>query len=247
MKIITLYYDRFDSATTSQALSEVGIEHIVLCHDRAEQFTCIGSTGKLIETNRPKGIQHNLNYALDMVDEGEWLIIMSDDFRWSKIFVPESLNFLPCGLDVIIHRLKTATTVADKIGIHLLGTGVYENAVWASKIPPIAKGGLVDGKLFAIKKTKFRFNNLINTMTDYEATAYHLKHYGANMIFQHYYAEFGRFTKDGIGTLEQRLDDKMKDVKILLKQYPDILHPARKKNVPDGAHISFRKKNYGKR
>jgi len=51
MKIFLMYYDRFESATTSRILTK---DHIVLCHNNKEKFNCIGKNGTLVQTNEAK-------------------------------------------------------------------------------------------------------------------------------------------------------------------------------------------------
>ena len=38
MNVFTLYYDRYETATTSEALWEAGINHNVLCHNNKNKF-----------------------------------------------------------------------------------------------------------------------------------------------------------------------------------------------------------------
>ena len=68
MKIFLMYYDRYETATTSKLLEK---EHIVLCHNNKEKFKCIGEKGTLIETNCPKGIQNNFNYGIELLEKNE--------------------------------------------------------------------------------------------------------------------------------------------------------------------------------
>ena len=241
MKIFLMYYDRFDSATTSKMLNST---HVVLCHNNKNLFSCIGESGTLLETKEPKGIQNNFNYALDMLEYGEWAIFMSDDLINAKRFVQNEQNpygkFVECDLHYVIDQLVNATVLCDKMNVKLIGLATNENPTFA-KGKKYGRYGLIDGRCFAIKKTDFRFHKLINTIPDYYATAYHLNKYKGNLILKHCLLNFGRYKKGGLGSVDDRLKDKIKDVQIMLNLFPENVAIKNKKNEPDGSHIIIKK------
>ena len=240
MKVFTFYYDRFDTATTSLALSENKINHYVLCHDNAEKFSCIGKTGKLIQTNEPKGIQNNFNYALDMLEPNEWGIFMSDDYKYSKKFsasVSKYGKYVKCDMAYVLGQLVGTINSFDKLGFKLIGFVAYDNDTTYKK--RYSKYGLVDGRAFAIKKTDFRYHKQITTIPDYYATAWHLNKYGANLIINYCMMDFKRYTKDGMGSEDSRLEAKIKEVALLKTMYPNMLRISNKKGTPYGSHVIF--------
>ena len=84
MKVFTFFYNRFETATTSKALFENGIGHNVLIHKEQDyELFKKGNTlfGNPIVTNSQKGLAYQRNYALDMMDFGEWAVFMCDDFK----------------------------------------------------------------------------------------------------------------------------------------------------------------------
>jgi hypothetical protein len=95
MKVFTLYYDRYKTATTSKALHEANIDHYVMCHNNSEKFENI--YGEIVESNKPKGIQHNLNSCINLLEYNEWAIIMSDDYTES--YKIENKEFVKCITD----------------------------------------------------------------------------------------------------------------------------------------------------
>lgn len=236
MKIFLMYYDRYDSATTSKMLD---IEHYVLCHNNKERFTCIGDKGTLIQTNQPKGIQNNFNFGLSMLEEGEWGIFMSDDLVNAKSL--QDGKFKKCNPSIVVNELISTLPLSDKAGVKLVGLATNDNNIFAKGSKKYSRYGLVDGRCFAIKKTSFRFHDQINTIPDYYATAYHLNKYGGNLILNHYLLNFKRYEKGGLGSIEERLKDKMKDVRIMCQLFPNNVKVKDKIGEPKGSHIIITK------
>jgi hypothetical protein len=235
MKVFTLYYDRYKTATTSKALHEANIDHYVMCHNNSEKFENI--YGEIVESNKPKVIQHNLNSCINLLEYNEWAIIMSDDYTES--YKIENKEFVKSNLAYVYNELKRHTKIADQIGVKLIGLNSSGNALYAQK--NYGKYGLVDGRMFAIKKTEFKWLEDINCITDYYATVYHLNKYGGNLILQWCYADFKRYEKDGIGTAEARKEIKKNDIFILKNLYPKNIIIKDKKGQPKGKHIIIKK------
>jgi hypothetical protein len=234
MKIFLMYYDRYKNATTSKMLNR---EHIVLCHDNKERFECIGEYGQLLQTNEPKGIQNNFNYGLSLLDEGEWGIFLSDDLIGGKKLVGD--KFVDCKVDYVLNELIRILPKCDTIGVKLVGLNSTGNPFYAKN--KYSKYGLVDGRCFAIKKTNFRYHKTINTIPDYYATAYHLKQYGGNLILNQCFLDFKRYEEGGLGTIDERIEDKKRDVRLMVKLFPDNVKVKDKLNQPKGSHIIIKR------
>ena len=236
-KVFTLYYDRYETATTSLALKEASIKHTILCHYNKDLFKNIH--GNIIQTSYPKGIQYNLNAGLDKLEKDEWGIFLSDDYTKSYKIDRKENKFLQCDLKYVYDKLCETIKVADKIGVKLIGLNSTGNVLYANK--KYGKYGLIDGRMFAIKKTDFRWRNDISCVTDYYATIHHIKKYGGNLILQECYSEFERYGSDGIGTLEARADRKRKDINILKNLFPNNIQIKDKVNQPKGTHIVIKR------
>jgi hypothetical protein len=232
-----MYYDRFKEATTSLELGKHKEKHIVLCHNNAENFTCISKYGQLIETGKPKGIQNNFNYALDSIKDGEWAIFMSDDYVCSKKY--ENGDFVLSDISYVLNELRKTIALADKAGVKLVGLNSTGNALYAKN--KYGKFGLVDGRTYAIKKTNFKFHPDICTATDYYATVYHLKKYGGNLVNNHVFMEYRRYSEKGIGTIEQRATQKIKDVKLLKQLFPENIQIKAKAGQPANSHCVIKR------
>ena len=235
MKTFLMYYDRYETATTSKMLD---VEHYVLCHNNKEKFKCIGQKGTLIETGQPKGIQNNFNFGLSMLEEGEWGIFMSDDLVRAKWY--NGIRFTEVPVQRVVQELINVLPKCDKMGIKLVGLAPSDNPTFARN-KKYSKYGLVDGRCFAIKKTEFRFHDQINTIPDYYATAYHLNKYKGNLILSYCLLDFKRYAADGLGTIEARIKDKMKDVRIMCQLFPNNVKVKDKIGEPKGSHIVITK------
>jgi len=234
MKIFLMYYDRFNNATTSKMIDK---DHIVLCHNNKQKFNCISEKGLLLETNQPKGIQNNFNYGLDLLEKNEWGIFLSDDLIRGRKLLDD--KFIDCNVNWVLEELINVLPKCDKMGVNMVGLNSTGNPFYAKK--KYSKFGLVDGRCFAIKKTSFRFHDKINTIPDYYATAYHLKKYGGNLILNYCFLEFERYTKGGLGSVDERINDKLKDVKIMLNLFPNNVKIKDKPNEPKGSHIIIKR------
>lgn len=234
MKIFLMYYDRYTNATTSKMLK---IPHIVLCHNNKDSFTCIGEQGQLIETNEPKGIQNNFNYGLGLMAMGEWAVFMSDDLVGAKKI--HNAKFVDCTIEETLNELLSIIPKADAMGVKLIGLNSTGNPFYAKN--KYSKYGLVDGRCFAIKKTDFKFHETINTIPDYYASAYHLNKYGGNLILNYTFLDFKRYEKGGLGSEQDRIHDKIKDVNLLLRLFPKNVQLKDKPNQPKNTHIIIKR------
>jgi len=234
MKIFLMYYDRFENATTSKMLKK---EHIVLCHNNKEKFKCISEKGTLIETKEPKGIQNNFNYGLSLLQKDEWGIFLSDDLIEGKKI--ENNKFIKCDVDFVLSELISILPKCDLMGIKLVGLNSTGNPFYAKN--KYSKFGLVDGRCFAIKKTDFKFHNEINTIPDYYASAYHLNKYGGNLILNYCFLDFKRYEKGGLGTVSDRINDKIKDVKLMINLFPKNVKIKDKANEPKESHLILKR------
>lgn len=235
MKVFLMYYDRYQSATTSLMLNR---EHIVLCHSNKEMFTCISNKATVIETGLPKGIQNNFNYGLGLLEDGEWGVFMSDDLvcgreLTGKNFTRVDHNYV---LDVFINKVNKI----QNNRINLIGMNATGNELNSTR--EVSTFGLVDGRCFAIRKTEFTFHPHIQTIPDYYATAYHLEKYGANLVFNHFFLDFKRYHSGGLGTSDDRLEQKKKDIRTLISLFPDTVKMMDKKSQPKGSHVVIKYK-----
>ena len=81
----------------------------------------------------------------------------------------------------------------------------------------------------------------INTIPDYYASAYHLNKYGGNLILNYCFLDFKRYEKGGLGTVSDRINDKIKDVKLMINLFPKNVKIKDKANEPKESHLILKR------
>lgn len=261
MKIIVFDYNRFTNTKTSPALSAEGIEHIVLCHapEARRKFIDSGliNPDYIIATNEPPGLAYQRNFALEMLDENEWAIFFSDDYlqmyRLSEYITYKDIGEIPITtknttewgkkfnnkitLKQFIGNAKESMCMANEFGVYLCGFAAYANPLFRKNLWKF--GAFCDGRAICVKKSKLRYDINIQTMDDYFWTALNLKTFGNTLINNWILPEFERYAPGGIGTLEQRMPQKIKEAAYMVKMFPGIVHYSEKKNQPNNSHVKI--------
>jgi hypothetical protein len=190
-----------------------------------------------VQTNRPKGIQHNFNAGLEMLDEGEWGVFMSDDLTGA--YRMHEGKYEKCPVTFVLDELLKSLALCDKMGVRLVGLSSTGNPFYAKN--RYSKYGLVDGRCFAIKKGSFRFHDEISTIPDYYATAWHLQKYGGNLVLNHVYLDFKRYGAGGLGSVDERMPKKLADIALMKRLFPKNVVIKDKTGQPKGSHIAIKR------
>jgi hypothetical protein len=148
-------------------------------------------------------------------------------------------KFVDCQVEWVLDELISILPKCDLMGVKLVGLSSSGNPFYAKN--KYSKFGLVDGRCFAIKKTDFKFHENINTIPDYYSSVYHLKKYGGNLILNYCFLDFKRYEKGGLGSVSDRINDKLKDVKIMMSLFPNNVKIKDKPNEPKNSHIVIKK------
>ena len=262
MRTFVFAYDRFESMTTSRLLGDAGVDHVVLCHggedrDRFLEAGTIGDTGEIVATHEPRGLARQRNVALEMLEDGEWALFLVDDLhRFSELdtYDSEPDEILPIDIDNVSSwnaRFKNWTDVrrlrdraiegsryCDLVGSHLIG--------WASSGNPLfrrrkwARNVHADGRAWAVKKSDLRFDVNVETIDDYYWTAANIERFGTVIVNQWILPEARRYTAGGYGSMDDRMEQKIRDCSYLVDRFPGLVHYRAKKNWPEGSHVVIR-------
>lgn len=261
MKVFTFFYNRFDTATTSLALHENGIEHIVLCHSKEDgiKFFERGTAKGIVRfTGKAKGLTNQRNAALDLMEVGEWAVFMCDDFKRAVSrplgeIVDPSMDTLPVtmenqakyrvrkGRDDISLKAMFSTfpyliSKAESKGIRLVGFGLHDNPLNLRR--KFCYHGLADGRFWLVKKHPYiRFDENVQMIDDVAWTAENIKRFGAVLVCNWIVPYFQRYTKDGFGSIQARLDQRREECKYLVDKYAPLVRYAAKPGWPAGTHI----------
>jgi len=254
-KIYTFYYNRYKEATTSLALFHSNVEHTIVFHseEQRQKFNPEVIRGEAFVTNYQKGLSGQRNKVLDSIPKGEWVIFCSDDYIYTTAITDTyadktKAEEVPAFDQMITKNVistkklydKTLELIADaeKIGANIAGFASNGNPFYLKN--KHKKKGLVDGRWFAMRNTEIRFDENVQTIDDHDITAAHLAKGQPIWVNNWVVPEFARYTSGGYGTLNQRMEQKLKDCAYLVNKYPDILYFADKKGLPKNAHLRFR-------
>lgn len=264
MKVFVFAYDRYATMTTPVALSREGIEHTVLCHTEEQKQAFIqhatADEHRIIATGQPKGISHNRNVALDMMNKDEWALFLVDDIKkiselrnYDRVREPD-LPITAKNQRVYAERFKNEITIrqflrrceelsrfTDARGGHLGGFCNIDNPLFRSK--HYKYNTLADGRALVVRKTHLRFDENVHLQDDYCFTAMNLRAFGIVVINDWVLPDFERYTSGGAGTKQERMADKIAECDYLVKHYPEWIAIREKPGWPFGSHIAIRQRN----
>lgn len=258
MKVFTFFYNRFDTATTSRALAENGIEHNVLIHTAQdlEKFKA-GNTmhGNAVVTNNGRGLAYQRNSALDMMDNGEWAVFMCDDLKVVRGYpldwilsrtdrAPVTIanqrdykltNAHNMSLKDMFSTFPKLIEVAETNNIHLIGFGLTDNPLNLRK--KFAHRGLADGRCWLVKKSHYRFDLKAQLVDDVAWTAENLVRHKNVLILNWIVPFFQRYSAGGFGSIPERLEMRRKECAYLAAKYDPLVRIAKKPGWEYGTHV----------
>ena len=264
LKVFVFGYNRYDSMSTSIMLEQEGIEHYVLCHtqDAADLFVENGTAKKerLIVTNCPRGLAYQRNYALNMMEEGEWALFLVDDLksvselrnydRTKEAKLPittENQNHYgkrfenPITMIQFMKRTHELIAECEKYGANLGGFAGINNPLYRAK--HWSYNVLADGRAWAVRKTHLRFDENVQLIDDLCWTALNIKHFGLVIVNQWVLPDCRRYSAGAFGSIEERMPQKLAEAKYLVETYPELISFKEKAGWPFGAHVVLRQRN----
>ena len=258
MKVFVFFYNRYETATTSQALYENNIPHIVLIHSESDliKFKKGGTLkGDPVVTKNDKGLAFQRNSALRMMDSGEWAVFMCDDFQRITSYPKKFILSKTQRIDVNIenqnaYRLRKEITLSEMFSmfpklieiaeankIHLIGFGLHDNPMNLGK--KFTTRGLADGRFWLVKKSSYEFDVNCQMIDDFCWTAENLVRHGNVMVLNWCVPYFERYTAGGYGSTEERKALRKKECVYLIKKYSPLIRSAEKSGWDKGTHIKL--------
>lgn len=127
---------------------------------------------------------------------------------------------------------------AEQLGARLVGFSVTENPFFRGrKFRPV---GYVIGKLMLWKhEPEFPWDHTV-TMEDFRNTAEHLLRYGRVLVNNFLWPRAGHYEPGGMGTYDQRIIHRKRDVVRLLEQYPGLFRRKDRKGFVPGTELALR-------
>lgn len=265
MKVFTFYYNRYQNATTSKELKKNDIDHYVMLHNHEdyEKFKKFDTIqGKPIITNQSKGLAYQRNYALSMMQEGEWAAFMCDDFIKIKSYpinvIQSNLEHLPVdttnqkyfgfysksakhvqefSLKQMFKLFPFLIEKAESKKIHLIGFALHTNPLNLRN--KFIYRGLADGRFWLIKKSNYQFDEKAQLIDDVAWTAENLIRHNNVLVLNWTIPYFGRYTAGGFGSTVERKVQRKKECQYLCMKYHPLVRLAKKANWDYGTHIKL--------
>jgi len=214
--------------------------------------------GKTIITDNEKGLAHQRNSALKMMEKGEWAVFTSDDFQ--KIYSFSAQHIFSKTLSLNINdsnqqmmRLKKKNQInlsemfqffpklieiAELNNIHLIGFGLHDNP--RNLKNKFTNRGLADGRFWLVKKSSYEFDINAQSIDDYAWTAENLVRHKNVLVLNWCVPYFARYSAGGYGTEQEREEKKQKECQYLVNKYSPLIRFADKWQKNDGfAHIKL--------
>lgn len=257
MKVFVFTYDRYDSITTSPMLEAEGIPHTVLCHTEEQKQSFIEhgrvKPERLIATGNPRGLAYNRNYALDMMEEGEWAMFLVDDLKtvtelnnYDRATNPLPINTsnqatykqrfqTPLTMTRFMERAHQLAAVCERNKCNLGGWAGIDNPIFRAQKYKV--NVLADGRAWIVRKTPLRFDENANLIDDLCWTALNIKHFGIVIVDQWILPDCRRYTQGAFGSKEQRMEQKLREAAYLVKTYPSLITFKQKAGWPEGSHV----------
>ena len=260
-KVFVFAYNRYESMTTSMMLEADGVDHTVLCHlpSDAEKFVEGGRVfpERLLVTGQPKGLANNRNYALDLMEEGEWALFLVDDLIQCyelDDYDTETREELPMTFENqnlyrkkfkkristadLLKRAEQTIPKLEEMNCALLGWAGFENPMFRKKHWGI--NILADGRAWLVKKTHLRFDLEAQLIDDLCWTAKNIQEFGVVLVDRWILPDAKRYTSGGFGGQSERMEQKLREAAYLVKTYPDLITYRSKKGWQEGSHVALR-------
>ena len=248
MKHFVFTYKRFNTITTSEYLKDV--PHIVLCHSGPDWVSfsrCEKIYGDLIATCNNRGLSKQRNYALDMMKMGEWACFWVDDLiKMTRLVGPtlQSINienqklFINISMNVKEFEIQVQQDIkhSEEKNFNIIGFAVSSNTLFRAK--QYSYRSLVEGGCFLIKKTHLRWDENVDTLDDQYITCANFETFGGVVRNNWILPAFAKNTEGGVGTREERMEQKMKEVQYLINRFPKYAKIVDKKGWPLGSRMT---------
>lgn len=262
MRTFIFTYDRYETITTPTFWEDAGLDYTVLCHstDAAKQFIHHGRVNptRIVATGEPKGLAHNRNAALEMMEEDEWAVFIVDDLKSLTEVADydtrrqDALQITTANQKQIAPTLKhkiTADRFLDRchqlaqgceaVGAKLGGFCGIDNPLFRDRHWKF--NALADGRCWVVQKSRLRLDTGAHSIDDYCWTAQNIDRFGVVVINQWVLPDCARYTPGGYGSIDERMPQKLKETRHLVQTYPHLIAYKDKKGHPPGGHVTIRR------
>lgn len=263
MRIVIPSYNRAEAIRTHKLLT--GLDYYIFVNNQ-EQFDAYSAnktieSGRIINMNLPKkGIAEARQWIQDnFIQKDEWYISLDDNINYF-LGVPEphySEEFIDTKKDKSLKPLFEKNKISGERFVEIceemrvLGESKRAYNIGFSTTPnyffrpqKIRYVGYVISKAVVRKNVGIPFvredGEYTEAMEEFGYNAECLLRYGKVIINNYVFASAGHYQKGGIGTYEERVDRKVKDCELLMKQYPFLFGFKIKKGCHPKGELAIR-------
>ena len=90
-----------------------------------------------------------------------------------------------------------------------------------------------------VRKTHLRFDTNVNTIDDYYFTLANIEAFSNNLVLNWICPDFQRYTEGGVGSKEERKEQRKGDCQYLVNRFPKLVKFADKAGYDYGEHIKI--------
>ena len=135
-------------------------------------------------------------------------------------------------------RVEQSIRFAERAGANLVGVAGVDNALfrkrhWAQNI-------LADGRAWAVRKTHLRFDENAQLIDDLCWTAQNIQEFGLVVVNQWVMPLCKRYTAGGFGSIDERMEQKLREASYLVSAYPGLIKFKDKAGWPPRSHVVLR-------
>lgn len=233
----------------------------VLVHDNGQYDQYVKNAGVLpIVTYTQRdvyGLTRQREWAMKQTKQGDWVLFADDNIHelWAIPFphyddeelteITDAMGTPGLAATVNKYRPKDGRVMepakflsyvvpecikkAEEVGAHMVGFSVTDNPLFRAK--KWGTTSYVSGKMFLMQNTGMPWDHTI-TMEDFRNSAWHLREYGRVVINRYIHPRATHYQPGGMGTREERVPYRLKDIDKLMKQFPDLFR-LKKGEYPD--------------
>jgi hypothetical protein len=256
MKVIIPTKDRSETIQTHKVFADFDLS--ILVHDKAQaalyranptvpadRLVVTGVTGDAF------GLTRQREWAcVHLLQPGEWCVFADDNIaqltavdeahwrygnlptdrdeegnKWRAVYGGE------CPGERFLRIAEECVAMAERVHAHLVGFATTSNPFFRGK--QWRQVGYVIGKLMVWQNVGVPFDHTV-TMEDFYHTAEHLRRFGTVLINNFVFPVATHYNEGGMGTKNERLPHRRRDVAVLAQRYAGLLRPKpREDGNPD--------------
>ncbi len=258
MKTFILTYNRPYSITSHLAFPDAKV--VVHNEKQADLYAETVNPDNIIISNAKTddfGKVRQQEWVMNkFVKKGEWFIFADDDIKrltavpkqfYDILMMPVQEPSLGaffrdifktrCTPEYFDYIAKDTIAYAEKVNARMCAFPLLDNHFYRGK--KYRTVGYCAGGLILLKNDDIKWDYTV-TMEDFQMTADHLLRFGSVVINNYVCPNCGYYNEGGLGTYEERVPARLKDVKTLMGRFPDMFRIKDRKEFVKNSDVQVR-------